>query len=163
MEKIEHCIACVYTDSQSLQQSERELLSVALQVTQTAYAPYSHFRVGAAVRLASGKIVCGSNQENIAYPSGLCAERVALFSAFAHYPNDELRAIAIAATELTCDNFFIQTNNPITPCGACRQVLCEYAMHATKSVKVIMAGKKEIWLIEDARLLLPFAFTFSAS
>ena len=158
MEHIAQCTAKVYESVGLVQPSDQELVLAALQATGTAYAPYSHFQVGAAVRLASGEIVCGSNQENAAYPSGLCAERVALFSAFAQFPKDELQSIAIAATRQAQNGVFVQTPEPVTPCGACRQVLCEYASRASQPVRLLMAGIKEIWLVEDARLLLPFAF-----
>ena len=159
MVRIAQSTAEVYTSSALLPAEDQELLSTALKATETAYAPYSHFRVGAALRLANGQIITGSNQENAAYPSGLCAERVALFSAFAKFPHQELQTIAIAATSQTQDGDFLQTPHPITPCGACRQVILEYATRNTIPVRVLMAGTKEIWLVEDARTLLPFAFT----
>ena len=160
MVHIAQSTAEVYTSSALLVAEDQELVLAALKATEAAYAPYSHFRVGAALRLASGQIVCGSNQENAAYPSGLCAERVALFSAFAQFPKEELRAIAIAATSQTQDSSaFVQTARPVTPGGACRQVIFEYATRSSQPVRVLMAGADEIWLVDDARTLLPFAFT----
>ncbi|MGC1244287.1 MAG: cytidine deaminase [Chryseosolibacter sp.] len=120
-----------------------------------AYAPYSKFHVGAAVLLESGTIVTGTNQENAAYPSGMCAERVALFSAMAQHPEAVISKIAIVAKrkggkELT----------PATPCGACRQVMLEFEMRQEKPFEVIMQNEDHKWVkASSARSLLPFSFT----
>ncbi len=160
MENTVLCTAKIWTTAETLSPTDQELLAAARKAAEAAYAPYSHFFVGAAVRLSSGLIVQGANQENVAYPSGLCAERVALFSAFAQFPNGELDSIAITAMTASENGTYVYTAMPITPCGACRQVLCEYAARASKPVRVLLDGTKEIWSIDDARLLLPFAFTF---
>lgn len=160
MENTVQCTAKICTRAETLPPTDQELLAAARKAAEAAYAPYSHFFVGAAVRLSSGLIVQGANQENVAYPSGLCAERVALFSAFSQYPNGELDSIAITAMTASENGTYVYTAMPITPCGACRQVLCEYAARASNPVRVLLGGTKEIWIIDDARQLLPFAFTF---
>jgi len=109
-----------YQTDENLRESDRVLIKKAEKALCSAYAPYSEFKVGASVLLNNGKLISGSNQENAAYPSGLCAERVALFHAKSKYPDSVIDAIAITANS---DNFDI--NHPVTPCGACRQVIAE--------------------------------------
>ncbi|MGZ4091056.1 MAG: cytidine deaminase, partial [Bacteroidia bacterium] len=111
----------VYDSIEDLDNSDKELLERAKEATLSAYAPYSNFYVGAAVLLENGSIVTGTNQENAAYPSGLCAERVAVFSASSLYPNTKIKAIAVSAR--TKNKKLIM---PLSPCGACRQSMCEY-------------------------------------
>ncbi|KAB2871111.1 MAG: cytidine deaminase [Bacteroidales bacterium] len=146
-----------YSEFQSegeLSSSEVELVRRAKQVLTTSYSPYSHFRVGAAVLLENGEIISGSNQENGAYPSGLCAERVALFYAGAKYPKVPVVSIAIVASYM---DEIVQT--PISPCGACRQVMIEYRNIGAKPYSVIMVGQGKIVKVEDVRFLLPFSFS----
>ncbi|MDR2388760.1 MAG: cytidine deaminase [Tannerellaceae bacterium] len=130
----------------------KELARLSLEATCDAYAPYSKFQVGVAVLLENGVIVTGNNQENIAYPSGLCAERVALFYAGAQYPDVAVRAIAVAA----------QTGGEqvemITPCGACRQVLLETEARYKYPVKILLCGRSQIYIAESAASLLPLSF-----
>ena len=125
---------------------------VAIKATGQSYAPYSKFHVGAAALLEDGTIVTGSNQENAAYPSGLCAERVALFHAGHQYPDMPVVALAIAAA----------TNGrqveSISPCGACRQVLLEAEQRYGKPMKVLLCGTKEVVVAESAESLLPLCF-----
>ncbi|MDR0749795.1 MAG: cytidine deaminase [Tannerellaceae bacterium] len=130
----------------------RELIESAIDATANAYAPYSYLNVGAAVLLTNGKIIEGSNQENAAYPSGLCAERVALFSANTQYPDTKVLAIAVAAVT---DG---KQTNMITPCGACRQVLLEVEKRYQSPIKILLCGKKEIYMAESAASLLPLSF-----
>jgi len=118
-----------------------------------SYSPYSGFKVGAAVLLENGKTFTASNQENAAYPSGLCAERVAVFYANAQCPDVPVTAIAIAA--YTGSDYL---ELPITPCGACRQVLLETEMRSAQPMDVILYGKKEIVLFRGAEKLLPLRF-----
>lgn len=125
----------------------------ALQVAQTAYAPYSLFRVGAALLLDSGKIVGGSNQENAAYPSGLCAERVALFSANSHFPNQKIVQMVL----LALDKEGNRVEN-ISPCGACRQVILEVVQRQKQSFSIAFLSGQMATIIEDCRNLLPFSF-----
>ena len=159
MEIQEVCSAKVYSTCEELEPAYRALVLAAQQTLQNAYVPYSNFRVGAALLLSNGQIVFGSNQENAAYPSGLCAERVALFSAFSQYPEAHLCAMAIAAATLAPDGISYQsTAKPITPCGACRQAIAEYLVRSSEPVPVLLTSAKEVWLVNDARSLLPFAF-----
>lgn len=130
----------------------KELARLSLLAARNAYAPYSKFQVGAAVWLENGMIITGNNQENVAYPSGLCAERVALFYAGAQYPDVAVCAIAISA----------QTEGEqvelITPCGACRQVLLETETRHKHPMKVILCGRAQICIAESAASLLPLSF-----
>lgn len=143
-----------YQSKDELHADDRELLKQAAMAAKQAYAPYSLFKVGAAVRLKSGKIVTGNNQENAAYPSGLCAERVALFFASANYPDDAVEAIAVTALS---DNFTI--NEPVTPCGACRQVMVEAEKLHNRKIKVIMQGENgNIFISNSIENLLPVSF-----
>lgn len=135
-----------------LSQADKELVDIALQAAQDAYAPYSHFHVGAAVRLESGTIVSGSNQENAAYPSGTCAERTALFYAGAQYPTDAPTTLAVVATNA-------EGRVPhISPCGSCRQVILETATRHKRPYRVILAGEHESIILDDCRALLPWGF-----
>jgi cytidine deaminase len=144
----------LYENSNELQTTDIHLLSEAKKAATNAYAPYSRFKVGAAVLLANGEIVIGNNQENAAYPSGLCAERVALFHASAVYPNVAVLAIAVTAIS---EKSII--DEPITPCGSCRQVMAEYEKKSKSDMKVIMQGQEGPVLIAPSmRTLLPFSF-----
>ena len=129
------------------------LINKAKKQVSNAYAPYSGFHVGAAVLLENGEIVTGSNQENSAYPSGLCAERVTMFYANAKYPDVPIKAIAIAA--YTNGDF---VKEPITPCGACRQVLLETEARFEKDITILLYGKNSVFVIENVKQLLPLCF-----
>ncbi len=137
-----------------LDSDARELVDAARRYTFNAYAPYSHFKVGAAIRLENGTIVCGANQENAAFPSGTCAERSACYWAGAQYPGVKFRAIAIAARGT--DDHELQA--PCAPCGACRQALLEYETLAGRGVTVYLVGRDIIYRVESVRDLLPLAF-----
>ena len=144
----------VYSSPDEMTASDRELVEAALKAQKTSYAPYSRFNVGAAVRLEDGRIVPGSNQENAASPSGLCAERTAMFAAGAHYPGVAQVSIAVVGgPEQTLCTF------PATPCGACRQVMAQYQKIGGKPMSVILIGKKEIWKFDSVDDVLPFTFT----
>lgn len=132
----------------------QRLVDKAKEQTQLAYAPYSKFSVGAAVLLEDGTITTGNNQENAAYPSGLCAERVAIFHANSLYPDKAVKALAIAAH--TKGNFL---QYPISPCGSCRQVLLETENRFNKNMDILLYGEKEIFLIKKASDLLPLNFS----
>ncbi|HNS47758.1 MAG TPA: cytidine deaminase [Bacteroidales bacterium] len=143
-----------FNSPDELGQDDRILLEQAIESTKDAYAPYSQYYVGAAVRLSNGSMVKGNNQENVAYPSGLCAERVALFAASALYPGVPVMAIAIAGH---AKNFLI--TDPVTPCGACRQVIAEYEKLYDQPVRLVMMGEKsKIWIAESISHLLPLMF-----
>ena len=131
----------------------KELINNAKEAAQQAYAPYSKFRVGAAVLLENGIIIKGNNQENAAYPSGLCAERVAIFYANAQYPNIAISAIAITA--LTTNGFI---NEPIPPCGSCLQVMLESEKKTNLSIKVLLYGEKKITMANGIKQFLPVYF-----
>lgn len=143
----------VYDGLTSLPAAYVELARAAVSACAGSYAPYSSYHVGAAVRLDSGVVVLGANQENAAYPSGLCAERVALFSAFAQHPGAELTMLAVAAMR---DGALVEC--VVTPCGACRQVLLEYCSRSDRAVPVIMVARQQAVVVDDARELLPLAF-----
>ncbi|MEG1544376.1 MAG: cytidine deaminase [Tannerellaceae bacterium] len=133
-------------------ESHQRLTAAAVEAASRAYAPYSKFNVGAAVLLGNGEIVTGNNQENAAYPSGLCAERVALFYAGSRYPDVPIVALAIAA--FTAGRQVEQ----ISPCGACRQVLLESEMRAASPITILLCGSSEVYILPSAASLLPFCF-----
>lgn len=138
-----------------LSPEEQMLVKAAWRQTSTSYAPYSRFRVGAAILLSNGEVVCGSNQENAAYPSGLCAERTAAFYAHASHPEEKFVAIAIAA--VGTDG--LEVADPVAPCGACRQSLLEYEKLAGHDVKVILCGRDKVFILPSVRSTLPLAFS----
>jgi cytidine deaminase len=155
MKKIEHIINIYeYSSPEELEEQDRNLINKAIEAAQKAYAPYSGFHVGAAVLLENGKIIQGNNQENAAYPSGLCAERVALFAANAQYPDIPVVALAVVAF-----NKGEMTDLATPPCGACRQVMIETEMRFGKPIRVILAGKSHILVFKNVRELLPLSFT----
>lgn len=149
--KIETIVECY--DYNELSEEYRSLVDSAKQQTQTAYAPYSNFYVGAAVLLDNGEIVTGSNQENAAYPSGICAERTTLFYAGAQYPKQKIKALAIAAFH---NGDFLQV--PISPCGACRQVILEYEQRSKQPMDILLYGKQGVYRLKGVKALLPFSF-----
>lgn len=140
---------------EELSLEEQKLVDLAMQATGRSYAPYSKFCVGAAIALSSGEIVCGSNQENAAYPSGTCAERTAGYYAHSRYPDADFRTIAVAARGT--DGEFVE--EPVSPCGACRQALLQYEHLAGHDVEVILVGRERVYRLPSVRSLLPFAFT----
>ncbi|MDA3820982.1 MAG: cytidine deaminase [Candidatus Delongbacteria bacterium] len=140
---------------QEIPENVKELLEHARDAIKRAYAPYSKFRVGAAVRLGNGVIITGNNQENVAYPSGLCAERVALFYANAKYPDVPVLDLLVMAE--SGDHGI--TKQPVSPCGSCRQVLQETELRYNNDIRVMLAGKDEIWIFENGSQLLPLNFT----
>ncbi|MDE5628820.1 MAG: cytidine deaminase [Muribaculaceae bacterium] len=138
-----------------LSPEERELTDAAWNATKGAYAPYSNFSVGAAIRLDNGVIVTGANQENAAFSSGTCAERSACFYAGANYPQAKFTAIAIAAVGTDKK----RVPNPVAPCGACRQALLEYETLAGHNVPVMLLGENEVYTLPSVKSLMPLAFT----
>jgi len=145
-----------YREASSIDELETDdafLVAKAREASQDAWAPYSGFRVGAAVRLANRKVVFGNNQENAAYPSGLCAERVALFYANARFPDQAVVAIAISAST---QNGLV--SQPIKPCGACLQSLGESETRFSNTIRVLLDGTECILIIEGIKHLLPFRF-----
>lgn len=137
-----------------LSAADRELVEAARKATYSSYAVYSKFNVGAAVRLEGGEVVTGSNQENAAYPSGLCAERTTIFWANSQYPSKPVEALAIAAR-----NEEGELVTPISPCGACRQVILETENRYGRPIRIILYGAKECYVVEDGiKALLPLSF-----
>jgi len=136
---------------------EQELVAKAYEICDTAYAPYSKFHVGAAVLLSNNEIITGSNQENIAYPSGLCAERVALFYVGSNYPNDTVKTICVVAK-----GELLPVDKILSPCGGCRQVMLETEMRQKTPYKVILVSQNGVTLVfNSAEELLPLAFGVS--
>jgi len=142
-----------YDHLEELSEEQVLLVNSAVNAAKDAYAPYSEYHVGAAVRLANGEIIIGSNQENAAYPSGLCAERVAIYYAGARHPDVPVQSIAIAAIR---DG--IVQEEPVAPCGACRQVLYEKESQGEGSLELILYGSKKIQVLSKVTDLLPLPF-----
>jgi cytidine deaminase len=140
---------------EELTPNEQHLLQLAIEATGRSYAPYSKFCVGAAVRLDNGIELAGSNQENAAYPSGLCAERTALFYAGAQYPDVPVRMLAIAARGTDGE----LTEEPTGPCGACRQVIIESETRADSPIRILLYSKKYVYVIDGIRPLMPLTFS----
>ena len=144
-----------YSSVDELSSTDRNLCLESVNAMASSHSPYSGFRVGVAIILASGKIVYGSNQENVAYPSGLCAERVALFAIGSSYPNDKIISMAISAQT---DHFEIK--EPVTSCGACLQVMAEYENKQSSLINVLFyCPNGSIIRTVGIKSLLPFAFT----
>ena len=157
MKTINLNIAIKHCQLDELSVADRELIEQAMKATDNAYAEYSHFYVGAALRLAYGRIVIGANQENAAFPSGLCAERTAVFSAQANFPDQSIEALALVARN---DNGLI--DNPVTPCGACRQVLLGVEERYGLPMRILMYGKSGVYSVGSAKDLLPLSFVDSS-
>lgn len=137
-----------------LDEAEQQLINMAKSAYSNAYAPYSGFLVGTAVLLENDEIICGNNQENVAYPSGLCAERVALYYAGANYPNVKVKTIAISAKSKTYD-----ITDVVSPCGACRQVMAEYQQNQHNNIRVLLhSPNNEVLIANSVEDLLPFMF-----
>ena len=145
-----------YDDPGQLDKDDMELIKEAREAALNAYAPYSGFSVGAAVRLSGGGIVKGTNVENSAFPSGICAERSAISNCISNFPGDKPVAIAIAAR--TKDGL---TDDPVPPCGNCRQVLSEEEMRTGNQIRIILSGKNKIQVIESCNHLLPLQFNMN--
>lgn len=142
---------CSYDE---LSGADKAVVDAARAATANSYAVYSNFSVGAAVRLGNGTVVSGSNQENAAYPSGLCAERTTLFWANSQYPKEPVEVLAIAARSAQGELEF-----PITPCGACRQVMLETEKRFGNKMKIILYGTRQCYVINDGvRALMPLSF-----
>ena len=144
----------VYQSLDELPQEIQSLMQQAVEVRKNAYAPYSKFKVGTALLLDNGKVVLGSNQENAAYPSGLCAERVAIFQSGAIYPDAKIIKMAITAASDTN-----QTLAPIPPCGSCRQSIYEYEFKQNTPIAIYFMGVSgEIYKSDSIKNLLPLSF-----
>ncbi len=146
-----------YNSLDDLSELGQQLVIKARAAAKNAYAPYSNFHVGAALELQNGEIIIGNNQENAAYPSGLCAERVALFAANANYPDSAVKTIAISAYNAKGLIF-----DPVAPCGACRQAILESENRFEQPIRLILDGKDKIILVEGIHNLLPLSFDQNA-
>ena len=145
----------VYDSSDELKEDDAFLLSEARSVTQFAYAPYSNFQVGAVAKLINGEIVSGTNQENAAYPAGICAERSLLSSAASNHPGVAIKTMAVTYNNLKGDS-----NTPVSPCGICRQVISEFQNRFRQPIRIILSGMEgKVQIIDNAGYLLPLAFT----
>lgn len=145
---------CEYENPEELDAEDQELIIAAKEAAKLAYAPYSKFMVGAAIRLESGRIVHGSNVENAAFPSGICAERTAIACAVSNYPDDKPVAMAIAAMS---DEGVIAES--VSPCGNCRQVIAEEEVRTGNQIRIILSGRKKIQVLESISPLLPLQFS----
>ena len=142
------------TDFSSLNSEEKDLVNRAKNSLEAAYAPYSGFLVGATVLLENGEIISGNNQENVAYPSGLCAERVAIFYAGANFPNVKIKTIAITAVSKK-----FEIKDVISPCGACRQAIAEYEVKQENDIRILLHNPDDsILIVNSVSDLLPFMF-----
>lgn len=155
MKKFDITVAVEQLTDSDLSPRELQLVELARKSTFRSYAPYSKFSVGAAILLSNGEIVCGANQENVAFPSGTCAERSACFYAHAQYPDAKFEMIVIAARGVDG----LPLAEPIPPCGACRQSLLQYELLAGHDVPVILVGRTYCYRLPSVRSLLPLAFT----
>jgi cytidine deaminase len=144
----------VYENLQELPESIQTLMTTAIEVRNSAYSPYSKFNVGAAILMDNGEVVAGSNQENASYPSGLCAERTAIYYANAKYPNAKMQIMALSASSQTK-----VTDKPIPPCGACRQAIAEYEIKQNEPIQIYFMGAQGK-VVKSASLanLLPLIF-----
>ena len=142
-----------FVSESELSAEDQELVTRAKEATKNSYANYSHFYVGAALRLENGEIIIGANQENAAFPSGLCAERTAVFAAQAQHPEQSIKTLAIAARNA---NGFLK--EPISPCGPCRQVILEVEDRYKQPVRILLYGTDGVYVIDSVKDLLPFCF-----
>ena len=140
---------------EELSEPEQLLVEAAIEATKRSYSPYSHFSVGAALLLENGKTVIGCNQENAAFPAGLCAERTAIFAAGAQYPDVPVTMLAIAARNSKGE----LTDEPISPCGTCRQVMIETETRFKHPIRILLYGRKCIYVLEGIKQLMPLSFT----
>ena len=134
---------------------ERSLTASAMEGTNRSYSPYSHFHVGAALKLQNGETIIGCNQENAAFPSGICAERSALFAAGAEYPDQPVVMLAIAAR----NEEGVFTEHPVSPCGPCRQVLIETETRFHNPVRILLYGQRCVYVVDGIKELMPLSFT----
>lgn len=138
-----------------LTQDEQFLIEKAIESTNNSYAKYSHFHVGAALQLENGQVLPGCNQENAAFPAGLCAERSAIFAAGAQYPDVPVKTLAIAARDTQGE----LTEEPVSPCGTCRQVMIETEIRFSQPIRILLYGRRRIYIMDGIKNLMPLSFT----
>lgn len=144
----------IYNNSEELDTSDKNLLLQAIEARKKAYSPYSKFSVGVSLLLKNGIIVLGNNQENAAYPSGMCAERIAIWNASSQYPNIPIKKIFISASSSKSS-----VNKPVSPCGSCRQTIAEYEIKQAENIKIYFSGETgPIIHSNSIKDLLPLAF-----
>lgn len=153
MKTIDINIKIRFCHFEELAEEDRPLVEMAVEATNNAYAKYSNFRVGAAVRLENGLLMKGANQENAAFPVTLCAERTAIFAAQANYPEQPITAIAIAAKN---ENGLL--SEPITPCGSCRQVMLEIEDRYKRPLRILLYGQNGVYIVDTVKDLMPLSF-----
>ena len=141
--------------SEELGEQERHLVELAKEATNRSYAPFSHFHVGAALLLANGVEITGCNQENAAFSAGICAERAAIFAAGTQYPDVPVTTLAIAARASSGE----WTDEPISPCGTCRQVIIETETRFARPVRLLLYGRSKIYAVDGIRQLMPLSFS----
>jgi cytidine deaminase len=140
---------------EELSEEEQFLVQKAIESTNNSYARYSHFHVGAAIQLENGEVLPGCNQENAAFPAGLCAERSAIFAAGAQYPDVAIEKLAIAARNAKGE----LTDEPISPCGTCRQVIIETETRYQQPIRIILYGRNRLYTMDGIKNLMPLSFT----
>ena len=150
---IQSSIAVAQLDE--LSPEEQQLIEMAIKATHNSYVPYSHFHVGAAIRLKNGEVLSGCNQENAAFPAGICAERAAIFAAGAQYPDQPIVMLAIAARNTQGE----LQEEPISPCGTCRQVIIVTETRFKQPVRILLYGRKHIYIVDGIKQLMPLSFT----
>ncbi len=153
MKNIDLTIQFQFCQLDELNETERMLVEKAIMATDNSYAIYSNFHVGAAVLLDDGSVIIGANQENAAFPSGLCAERTAIFAAQAQYPQKAVAMLAIAAKN---EHGLVAT--PVSPCGACRQVILEVEERYQKPIRILLYGTDGVYVINSIKDLMPLCF-----
>ncbi len=145
----------VFASADDLNEQDLQLVKAAREATNTAYAPYSNFWVGAAALLQNGKIITGSNQENASFPVGTCAERVLLGTAAVAYPKTGIKTLAVSY-----HNINGSSNKPISPCGMCRQALKEFESYTQSTIRIILTGMEgKVYILDTVSNLLPFSFS----
>lgn len=154
MEQIDIKLDIKFARLDELHDGDRALVEEALKATARSYAPYSHFNVGAALRLEDGTLVVGANQENAAFPVTICAERTALFAAHVNHPNTPVVSLAIAARDASGN----VVADPVTPCGSCRQVMLETEMRFKRPIHLLLYGTKGVYVIDGVKNIMPLSF-----
>lgn len=155
MKDLEFKTTILLAQMKELTVTEQTLLQKAIESTHHTYAPYSHFHVGAALLLGNGEIVLGCNQENASFPAGICAERSAIFAAGAKYPDEPVVMLAIAARNSLGELL----DDPISPCGICRQVILETESRFNQPIRILLYGHKHIYVIDSIKQLMPLSFS----
>ena len=153
MEKVQIPVDIMLCQMEELDEKDRTLVEEAISATDNSYSPYSRFRVGAALRLADGRVVKGANQENAAFSITICAERTAIYAAQAQYPDQPITSLAIAARN---EEGF--TEEPVSPCGMCRQAMVEVEQKYSQPIRILLYGRKGVYVMNSVSNLMPLSF-----